>query len=279
MFDVKKRTIFSRMISFPNAKINIGLNVVSKREDGYHNLETIFYPVNLSDALEIVESDTTSFSSSGIEIDGNPTDNLVFQAYQNLKNDFDLPPVKLHLHKIIPFGAGLGGGSSDAAFTLKMLNEYFRLELTNHQLEKYAAKLGADCPFFIQNKATFASGIGDEFEPIELDLSEYKIAIFKPNISVSTPDAYRNIKPEKPRFDLRNIATLPVEKWKNQIQNDFEKSVFPQYPEIRELKEKLYKIGAVYAAMSGSGSAVFAIFHRLSMDFDKFIPKGIFTYR
>lgn len=267
------------MISFPNAKINIGLNVVSKREDGYHNLETIFYPVKLLDALEIVESDFTSFSSSGIEIDGNPTDNLVYKAYQILKYGFDLPPVKLHLHKIIPFGAGLGGGSSNAAFTLKMLNEYFRLDLSNTQLEKYAAKLGADCPFFIQNKATFASGIGDEFEPIELDLSEYKIAIIKPNISVSTSEAYRNIKPQKPRFDLRNISSLPVEEWKDEIQNDFEKSVFPQYPEIRELKEKLYKMGAVYAAMSGSGSAVFAIFRRLPMDFDKFIPKGIFTYR
>lgn len=267
------------MISFPNAKINIGLNVVSKRDDGYHNLETIFYPVKLADALEIIESNTTSFSSSGIKIDGNPNDNLVFKAYQILQNDLDLPPVKLHLHKIIPFGAGLGGGSSDAAFTFKMLNEYFGLALSSDQLEKYAAKIGADCPFFIQNQATFATGIGDQFEPIQLDLSAYQIVIVKPNISVNTPEAYRNIIPQKPKFSLKEIENLEIEEWKRNIQNDFETSVFPLYPEIQELKENLYKLGAVYAAMSGSGSAVFGIFRHLPTDFDNVIPKGIFTYR
>lgn len=267
------------MISFPNAKINIGLNVVSKRKDGYHNLETIFYPVKLSDALEIVESKTTAFTSTGIEIDGNPENNLVYKAYQLLQSNFDLPPVKLHLHKVIPFGAGLGGGSSDAAFTLKMLDDYFNLKIPSIQLEKYAAQIGADCPFFIENKPTFASGIGNQFQAINIDLSAFKILIIKPNITVSTFDAYNNITPQKPKYNLRDIENLKIEKWKDIIHNDFEKSVFLKYPEIENLKQNLYKMGAVYASMSGSGSAVFGIFRQLPVVLDKFIPKGIFTYR
>ncbi|NQU53872.1 MAG: 4-(cytidine 5'-diphospho)-2-C-methyl-D-erythritol kinase [Bacteroidetes bacterium] len=267
------------MISFPNAKINIGLNVVSKREDGYHNLETIFYPVKLADALELVESKQTGFTASGIEIDGNPENNLVYKAYELLQHDFKLPPVKLHLHKIIPFGAGLGGGSSNAAFALKMLNEYFKLKLSSTKLKLYAAKIGADCPFFIENKPTFATGIGDQFQPVNLDLSEYEILIVKPNISVSTPEAYQNVIPAKPKFNLKDIENLPIEKWRDTIKNDFEKSVFEKYPEIKNLKQTLYKIGAVYASMSGSGSAVFGIFRHLPVDTDKFIPKSIYTYR
>jgi 4-diphosphocytidyl-2-C-methyl-D-erythritol kinase len=267
------------MISFPNAKINIGLNVVSKREDGYHNLETIFYPVKLADALEIVEADKTEFSASGIEISGDPANNLVFKAYQLLQRDFNLPPVKLHLHKLVPFGAGLGGGSSDAAFTLKMLNEYFTLEIESWKLESYAAQIGADCPFFIQNKPTFATGIGDQFETIKLDLSAYKIVIVKPNCSVSTPEAYGNVVPAAPSFKLKDIERLPIVEWRNVVKNDFEKSVFPIYPEIELLKNKLYDLGAMYASMSGSGSAVFGIFRHLPVDFDKSIPKGIYIYR
>jgi len=267
------------MISFPNAKINIGLNVVSKREDGYHNLETIFYPVKLADALELTDSDKTAFSSSGIEIDGNTENNLVFKAYHILQRKYKLPPVKLHLHKIIPFGAGLGGGSSDAAFTLRMLNDFFSLNIPNSELELFAAKIGADCPFFIQNEPTFASGIGDQFQPINLDLSEFKILLIKPNISGSTPDAYRNVIPKQPEFNLKNIESLPIEKWQDTIVNDFEKSVFEKFPEIDKLKQTLYKIGALYASMSGSGSSLFGIFNQIPKDIDKFFPKNIFTYR
>ncbi|MFV0593317.1 MAG: 4-(cytidine 5'-diphospho)-2-C-methyl-D-erythritol kinase [Draconibacterium sp.] len=267
------------MISFPNAKINIGLNVVSKRADGYHNLETVFYPVKLTDALEVVESDKPRFSASGLPIDGMPENNLVFKAYHLLQQKFDLPPVHLHLHKIIPFGAGLGGGSADAAFTLKMLNEYFSLGLNDDQLEKYAAKLGADCPFFIRNKPVFAHGIGDQFEPLDLDLSAYEIVILKPEFSVGTADAYRNIVPQKSDFDLRDLAGLPIEEWRTFIKNDFEKSVFPHYPQVESLKNLLYGNGALYASMSGSGSAVYGIFRHLPTDLDKFTPQGIFTYR
>ena len=267
------------MISFPNAKINIGLNVVEKRPDGYHNLETIFYPVKLSDALEVVEAGETSFSSSGIEIDAVPESNLVYKAYSLLCGDFNLPPVKMHLHKVIPFGAGLGGGSADAAFALKMLNDYFTLGLTTTQLEDYAARIGADCPFFIQNKPTFAHGIGDRFKSVNLDLAAYEIVIVKPPFSVSTPQAYRNIVPAKSDFNLLKIDQLPIEEWKSVVKNDFEKSVFPQFPEIEDLKNKLYEAGAVYASMSGSGSAVFGIFRHLPINLDKYLPKGIFIYR
>jgi len=267
------------MISFPNAKINIGLNVVSKRTDGYHNLETIFYPLHLSDALEIVKSEQTTLSTSGLKMDGDPTNNLVFKAYQILKNKYNLPPLKIHLHKVIPFGAGLGGGSSDAAYCLKMLDEYFNLKLTTILLEDYAAQIGADCPFFIQNNPTFASGTGNQFQTIKLDLSGYKILVAKPDISVSTPEAFRNIQPKKPQFDLREIDKLPIKDWRNTIVNDFEKSVFPLYPQIKKLKEDLYSLGAIYASMSGSGSAVFGIFRHLPADSDLLFPNSTFTYR
>jgi len=267
------------MISFPNAKINIGLNVVSKRSDGYHNLETIFYPVKLADALELADAEKMQFSASGIEIDGNPESNLVVKAYQLLRADFNLPPIKLHLHKIIPFGAGLGGGSADAAFTLKMLNTHLNLKISSEELQKYAAQIGADCPFFIENKPVFATGTGDRFQPVNLDLSEYEVLIVKPDISVSTPEAFKNIVPQKPSFNLKEIEKLPIEEWRSFIKNDFEKSVFEKYPEIKKLKNTLYEMGAVYASMSGSGSAVFGIFRYLPADSDRLIPKGIFTYR
>ncbi|MEN8118349.1 MAG: 4-(cytidine 5'-diphospho)-2-C-methyl-D-erythritol kinase, partial [Bacteroidota bacterium] len=238
------------MISFPNAKINIGLNVVSKRPDGYHNLETVFYPVKLADALELADSDEVQFSTSGIGIEGDPENNLVLKAYHLLQKDFKLPPVKLHLHKAVPFGAGLGGGSSDAAFALKMLNDYFNLKLPSDKLRFYASQIGADCPFFIKNKPVFATGIGDQFQPIDLDLSEYEILIAKPNISVSTPDAYSNVVPAKPEFSLKEIEPMAIEDWKDYVKNDFEKSVFEKYPEIKRLKQTLYEMGALYASMS-----------------------------
>lgn len=270
---------FCRMIVFPNAKINLGLNVVSKREDGYHNLETVFFPVNLADAVEFVEAAHTGLHVSGIEVDGNPEDNLIIKAYRLLKNDYRLPELQFHLHKAIPFGAGLGGGSSDAAFTLKALNSYFGLGISDAELINYASQIGADCAFFIHNKPSFAFGIGDQFEELELDLSSYKIAIVKPNFSVSTPEAYRSVSPKPSEFDLRKLGSLPVENWKDQIVNDFEKSVFQSYPEIKKIKQTLYECGAVYASMSGSGSAVFGIFRHLPIDLDNYLPKGIFIYR
>jgi 4-diphosphocytidyl-2-C-methyl-D-erythritol kinase len=267
------------MVVFPNAKINIGLNVVSKREDGYHNLETIFFPLKLSDALEFVEAEETKLTTSGIQIDGLPEKNLILKAYHLLTTDFNLPPLQFHLHKIIPFGAGLGGGSSDAAFTLKMLNEFFKLGLTPKSLELYAAKIGTDCPFFILNKPTFATGIGDKFHDIELDLSDYEIVILKPDISVSTVEAYKNVIPRNPKFRLTEIIKTPVNDWKNLIVNDFEKSVFQKYPQIGELKQLLYDLGAGFASMSGSGSAVFGIFRHLPANLDKKIPESILLYR
>lgn len=267
------------MIVFPNAKINIGLNVVSKREDGYHNLETIFFPVKLADALEFVEAEETMLTTSGIVIDSEPEDNLVLKAYHLLKADFNLPPLHFHLHKVIPFGAGLGGGSSDAAFTLKTLNDFYNLGLTTGILENYAAQIGADCPFFIHNKPTFATGIGNRFYELELDLSGYEIVILKPDVSVSTPEAYKNVIPRNPRFRLTEIVKNPVNDWKNLIVNDFENSVFPKYPRIAELKQFLYKMGADFASMSGSGSAVFGIFRHLPANLEKKIPSGILLYR
>lgn len=267
------------MIVFPNAKINIGLNVVSKRDDGYHNLETIFYPVKLSDALELIDSKKTELSFSGIHIDGDSNDNLILKAYHLLKEDFDLPPVRFHLHKTIPFGAGLGGGSSDAAFTLKMLNDYFNLELSPDKLKDYAAIIGADCPFFIENKPAFATGIGDQLNTVNLDLNKYEILLVKPAFSISTPEAYKNIIPSIPKYSLKEIENIPVENWKEMIVNDFEKSVFANYPEIEIIKKSLYKMGALYSSMSGSGSSVFGIFRHLPVNSNKYLPKGIYIYR
>lgn len=267
------------MIVFPNAKINIGLHVVSKRPDGYHNLETLFYPVKLADALEMAEGEPTGLTVSGIAIDGDTNNNLIVKAYRLLEKDFHLPPVRFYLHKVIPFGAGLGGGSSDAAFTLKMLNDYFDLGISSAGLAGYARQIGADCPFFIHNTPAFATGIGDQLSPIEIGLQGFEILIVKPPFEVSTPEAYRNIVPARSSFDLREIGNIPVEQWKDFVTNDFEKTVFPKYPEIEHLKTILYQMGAVYAAMSGSGSAVFGLFRHLPVSPANFLPEGIFIYR
>ncbi|HKJ78875.1 MAG TPA: 4-(cytidine 5'-diphospho)-2-C-methyl-D-erythritol kinase [Prolixibacteraceae bacterium] len=267
------------MITFPNAKINLGLHVVSKRQDGYHNLETVFYPVKLADALEMVEADETVITFSGIPIGGSYRDNLVYKAWQLLQADYNVPPVRFHLHKVIPFGAGLGGGSADAAFALKMMNTHFSLQMNDARLKSFAAKIGADCSFFIQNKPVFAEGIGDEFSPVDIDLSDCEIVILKPDCFVSTPEAYRHVKPAQPAFDLKKIGELPLKEWKNTVVNGFEQSVFLQYPQIRKLKNILYENGAVYAAMSGSGSAVYGIFQDSPTNIDESIPDGVFIYR
>jgi 4-diphosphocytidyl-2-C-methyl-D-erythritol kinase len=250
------------MIVFPNAKINIGLNILSRREDGFHNLETIFYPLAVRDALEVVEADQLKFTSSGLEIPGNPTDNLCLKAYDLLSKDYKLPPVHIHLHKHIPIGAGLGGGSADASFFIRLMNEKFELGMDAAQMEAYASKLGSDCAFFVQNKPALAHGKGDQLQTIELDLSNYFIILVMPVVQVSTSDAYRGIRPAAMESSLADLIKLPVEAWKAVIKNDFEPSVFLQYPIIAEIKSKLYSAGALYACMSGSGSSVFGIFEK-----------------
>ncbi len=263
------------MIVFPNAKINLGLHIVSKRADGYHNLETVFYPVQLADILEMIESEKTGISLTGLQVEGSSENNLVLKAYNSLKKDFDLPPVQFHLHKLIPTGAGLGGGSSDAAFTLKLLNDYFQLNLTDGRLKSYAADIGADCAFFIESKPAYATGIGNVLEPIALDLSNYKIVIAKPQISVSTVQAYKNVVPSIPETSLLQLLFLPVEKWKETLINDFETSIFPEFPEIRKIKDLLYDAGAIYASMSGSGSAVFGIFNEIPATLKNNFPEDV----
>lgn len=253
------------MISFPNAKINLGLNIVEKRNDGFHNIETIFCPIDLTDSLEFIvlpNATNTKFSQSGMLIDGNPEDNLIMKAYRMIANDFKLPNLHIHLQKNIPFGAGLGGGSSDAAFMIMMLNDYFDLNLNENQMEKYAENLGSDCPFFIKNKPTFAYEKGTKFKPINLDLSDFNIVLIKPNIHVSTKEAYNNCQPHYPEIRLEELINQDVSNWKNNIKNDFELSIFKFYPEIKRIKEQLYEIGATYASMSGSGSSVFGLFKK-----------------
>ncbi len=252
------------MITFPNAKINLGLNIVEKRPDGYHNLETIFYPIPLQDALEITPWEggerKYKLAQSGIQIAGDDENNLVVKAYKLLDSLYNLPPIEINLLKHIPSGAGLGGGSADAAFMLCMLNQHFQLNIPNEQLEVYAAQLGADCAFFVENKPTFAEGIGNIFSPIELSLKGYKLLLVKPDIFVSTRDAFAQIKPKRPSISLKEVAKMPIEAWKTYMVNDFEESVFPQFPAIADIKAKLYDMGAIYASMSGSGSSVFALF-------------------
>ncbi len=250
------------MIIFPNAKINIGLNVIERRPDGYHNLETVFYPINIKDALEIVEADTLSFESTGLDIPGRVEDNLCVQGYHLLKKDFDLPPISIHLHKHIPIGAGLGGGSADAGFFIKLLNQKFDLGLSDGRMMDYARKLGADCAFFIQNKPMFAFERGDEFETVRLDLSNYKIVLVMPPVHVSTSEAYGGVKPAPVKQSLMELIALPVTEWRTHIKNDFEISVFKNHPSIRGVKAALYEAGALYASMSGSGASVFGIFNQ-----------------
>ncbi|OFY99739.1 MAG: 4-(cytidine 5'-diphospho)-2-C-methyl-D-erythritol kinase [Bacteroidetes bacterium RIFCSPLOWO2_12_FULL_31_6] len=250
------------MLCFPNAKINIGLNIIEKRADCFHNLETVFYPIKLQDTLEIIklsQNKETVFNSYGTPIPGNGS-NLCIKAYELLKQDFNLCSVDIGLLKNIPIGAGLGGGSSDAAFTLKLLNELFELKLSIELLEKYARLLGSDCAFFIQNKAVFAFGKGEQFEEITLSLSNYFIVLVNPVIHIGTAEAYANTKPIKPKVSLKELILLPITEWKNNIKNDFEDSIFPNYPAIAEIKNKLYEMGALYSSMSGSGSSVYGIF-------------------
>ncbi|ALL07733.1 4-diphosphocytidyl-2C-methyl-D-erythritol kinase [Pedobacter sp. PACM 27299] len=248
------------MLAFANAKINLGLRITGKRADGYHNIETVFYPVKLYDVVECLDADVLSCTIEGIEVPGATTDNICLKAYQLLKQDFDLPPQHICLLKNIPVGAGLGGGSADAAFILKLLNDKFKLGLSIPQLEDYARQLGADCAFFIQNEPRYAEGKGDEFTHIQVDLSACFLVLVKPDIHVSTADAYAGIMVADTGTSVKDLIHLPLRDWKANLKNDFEASVFLKYPEIEAIKASLYQQGAIYASMSGSGSAVYAIF-------------------
>lgn len=267
------------MITFPCAKINLGLNIVSKRPDGYHNLETVFYPIPLTDALEIKYMDEKFPSESpcdlkitGNDIDCNEEDNLVIKAYQLLAADFQLPRVHAHLVKRIPTQAGLGGGSSDAAYMIRLLDERFRLNIGIPEMERYAAKLGADCAFFITADPSYAEGIGDVLMPADVPgagLGGYYLAVVKPSVAVSTRDAYAAIVPKTPAKCCRDIVRQPIETWKDELVNDFEAPIFAMYPELAAIKQSLYDAGAVYAAMSGSGSALFGIFREQPTGLEK----------
>jgi 4-diphosphocytidyl-2-C-methyl-D-erythritol kinase len=250
------------MICFPNAKINIGLNVVEKRSDGFHNLETIFFPFGMKDALECIESDSLQFVNSGLIIDGNPHNNLCIKAWKLLKQDFDIPPVHMHLHKAIPFGAGLGGGSSDATCTIKLLNDYFKLDISKEKMIEYALVLGSDCPIFVINRSCYGTGRGEILESITLNLNGYFLGLINPGIHIPTSEAFASITPHQPKYDLRESIQKPISEWNKYIYNDFENSIFPKYPNIAGIKETLYKEGALFVAMSGSGSSVFGIFEQ-----------------
>jgi 4-diphosphocytidyl-2-C-methyl-D-erythritol kinase len=250
------------MLAFANAKINIGLNITEKRADGYHNIETVFYPVKLYDVVEIVDAAKTHCVIKGLTVSGAEADNLCLKAYHMLAADFDLPPQQICLLKNIPIGAGLGGGSSDGAFTLKLLNDKFKLGLNPAQLQAYARQLGADCAFFIENTPMLALGKGDELEPLDLDLSAYYKVLVKPPVFISTADAYANVKPAQPVIPLADLIRQPLNTWRDKMFNDFEVSVAAAHPEVIALKDALYLAGASFALMSGSGSSVYALFEK-----------------
>ncbi len=260
------------MLDFPNAKINLGLFITKKREDGFHNLQSVFVPVKWADVLEILPSETgkTELIITGIPIEtsNNNEANLCLKAYHLLQKDYNLPAVHIHLHKNIPIGAGLGGGSADASFTVKILNQMFDLGLSDEKMQDYVRSLGSDCAFFIKNKPMFCFGKGDEFRDIDLNLREYVILLVYPNLHISTKEAYTNIMPYEIDFDISNLVERKdFFEWKNLLHNDFENSLFPKYPILSELKSSFYDCGAVYAAMSGSGSTVFGIFEKNKLDF------------
>lgn len=271
------------MMIFPISKVNLGLNVVERRPDGYHNLQTVFYPVGIKDALEVFQMDEDFPSSvdcdikvTNIHVEGDEQRNLVVRAYQLLKQDFPtMSRLHAHLYKGIPTQAGMGGGSSDASAMLLLLNDKFRLNLTEQQLIEYAARLGADCPFFVINRPAYAEGIGEKLSPIDVNLSGWYMGVVRPDIPVPTKEAFSRITPHMPDKCCRDIVMQPLDTWKEELVNDFEASVFALHPELADIKEKLYELGAVYAAMSGSGSALFGLFHQaidLKAQFD-----GMFT--
>ncbi len=260
------------MICFPTCKINLGLRITNKREDGFHALETVFFPISIKDALEIIIEPETSaapitFTSSGLAINGDPSDNLCFKAYEILKKDYPtIPNIKMHLHKTIPMGAGLGGGSADGAFTLVALNQLLNLQIPEQALLDYALQLGSDCPFFIINTPAFATGRGEILKPINVNLNGYSIVIVNPGIAISTKLAFSLITPKVPDTNMEAIICEPVTSWKEKLINDFEQPIFNSFPELANIKETLYQKGAVYASMTGTGSTVYGIFPTSMMD-------------
>lgn len=263
------------MVVFPHCKINLGLQIVSKRADGYHNIETCFYPVPWTDILEIIKAEKFSFSSSGLDIPGNPEDNLCIKAYRLLQRDFNLSPVQIHLHKVIPAGAGLGGGSSDAAFTLRTLNSIFNLGFSAQQLLTYAAQLGSDCSFFVEDKPMLGSGRGEILSEVNLSLKGMFLILVKPDIHVSTASAFAGIKPKQSNASLSEILSLPLSEYRSVLINDFEESVFQKYPSIASIKESMYQHGALYASLSGSGASVFGIFNS-PVDLKNYFPGMVY---
>lgn len=258
------------MIDFPCAKINLGLNITEKRADGYHNLETVFFPIPICDTLEIKTMDERFPSNvacdlkvTGNNVCCNENDNLIVKAYNMIAADFEIPRVHAHLYKNIPSEAGLGGGSSDAAYMIRLLDQRFRINIGNAEMEKYAARLGADCPFFITAEPSYAEGIGEILSPVNItnnNLEGYSLVVVKPQISVSTKEAFSSITPRKPLMCCREIVAQPIETWKDALCNDFEESVFGIYPQLNDIKNRIYTLGAAYAQMSGSGSSLFGIF-------------------
>jgi 4-diphosphocytidyl-2-C-methyl-D-erythritol kinase len=264
------------MVVFPNAKINLGLRITSKRSDGYHNLDTVFYPIPLFDVLEVVQhaSQEVVFKSSGKNIEGPDKQNLCIKAYKLLKSDFpQLPGIQIHLHKNIPMGAGMGGGSADGAFMIKLLNEKFKLDLDNEKMEQYALQLGSDCPIFIKNKSCYATGRGELMEDIHIDLTGYCFLLVSPQIHVSTAEAFKNISPQIPIQTCKAIIEQPIETWKDSLINDFEHIVFRSNPVLKKIKDDLYTMGAIYASMTGSGSSFYGIF-KSAPDFNHFLDNG-----
>lgn len=268
------------MITFPICKINLGLNIVSKRPDGYHNLQTVFYPVPLTDAIEInvmhdnFPSDTDcDLKISNLKIEGNEQDNLVVKAYKLLKQKYDLPRIHTHLYKGIPTQAGMGGGSADCAYMIRLLNDAFHLKMSKEEMIADAAKLGADCPFFILSTPAYAEGIGEQLTPVTVHLDGMYIAVVRPDIPVPTREAFAHVKPAYPKVCCKDVVSQPIAQWKDNLTNDFEQSVFALHPEIAAIKQKLYDMGAVFALMSGSGSSVFGLFdtypHQIEQTFSK----------
>ncbi len=263
------------MIVFPNAKINIGLHVVGKRPDGFHNIESVFYPIKIYDALEIIEAKKSmSFTCSGLLVPGK--ENICETAYFLLNKQYPLPKIKIHLHKNIPIGAGLGGGSADGAFMLKALNEKFNLKIPQSEMTNLAARLGSDCPFFIDNKAVLVKGRGEKLSPVNLSLKGYYFVLVYPNIHISTAEAYAGITPRKPPKPIEEIIQFPIEEWKVYLKNDFEHHLFEKYPVIERVKSDMYQLGALYASMSGSGSSVYGIFKKIPLDLSVFSEFKVF---
>jgi 4-diphosphocytidyl-2-C-methyl-D-erythritol kinase len=252
---------FVNMICFPNCKINLGLNIISRRDDGYHEVSTVMYPVDIEDILEVVKSEEFKFTSSGLDIPGKTNSNLCVKAFKILQREFDIDPVHIHLFKNIPMGAGLGGGSADGAFTLSLINDFYELNISNEQLKVYASELGSDCAFFIENIPQYAEGRGEVLTPFNVTLEGKTLVLINDGTHISTEEAYGSIKPKSPENDVQKVLNKPLSEWKELLVNDFEKGIFKNHPQLAEYRSKLYESGAEYAAMTGSGSTIFGIFN------------------